>query len=206
MESTYTVYVHTSPSQKRYIGITCKSVARRWKRGKGYRTCSHFWNAIKKHGWDNFQHETIAEGLTEAEAKQLEKELIIVHKTRDPLFGYNMTDGGEGCCGCFPSDDTRAKLSAAQLGHQVSTSTREAISAAKKGRTLTAEHRAKIGAGNKGKVVPDEVRARMSAALIGNKNNVGHKRTEETKQKISAAMMGNHNTLGYKYTDASGRT
>jgi group I intron endonuclease len=130
----YTVYMHTTPSGKRYIGITSQTVKARWESGHGYRTCSYFWNAVCKYGWDSIDHHIISEGLTGADAKRLEKELIVFYKTRDPAYGYNLTSGGDGLSGFSQSDETRKKISEAQ-----------------KGRMLTAEHRAKISAANKGK-------------------------------------------------------
>ena len=32
----YIVYMHTTPSGKRYIGITAQTVERRWQNGFGY--------------------------------------------------------------------------------------------------------------------------------------------------------------------------
>ena len=56
-KKTYTVYCHTSPSGKRYVGITCKSLNSRWQNGKGYLYNKHFYSAIQKYGWENFKHE-----------------------------------------------------------------------------------------------------------------------------------------------------
>ena len=53
----YTVYKHTSPNGKVYIGITCKPTKARWKNGKGYKNNDYFYNAILKYGWENFSHE-----------------------------------------------------------------------------------------------------------------------------------------------------
>ena len=53
-ENNYTVYMHISPSNKRYIGITSKSVNKRWNNGLGYIKNDHFWRAIQKYGWNNF--------------------------------------------------------------------------------------------------------------------------------------------------------
>ena len=47
-EKYFTVYMHISPSNKRYIGLTGKNVKYRWANGEGYRTNKHFYNAIKK--------------------------------------------------------------------------------------------------------------------------------------------------------------
>ena len=46
----YTVYKHTSPSGKVYIGITCRKPKYRWNNGKGYKEKDQrlFYNAIKK--------------------------------------------------------------------------------------------------------------------------------------------------------------
>ena len=62
----YTVYKHTSPSGKVYIGITKRKPEYRWNKGKGYRKDQLlFYRAIKKYGWDNFTHEILYTGLSE---------------------------------------------------------------------------------------------------------------------------------------------
>ena len=72
------VYMHTNKiNNKKYIGITCNDASRRWGlQGQGYRRQKHFWNAIQKYGWDNFEHEIIENNLTEDQAKIMEVELI----------------------------------------------------------------------------------------------------------------------------------
>lgn len=93
------VYVHISPSNKYYVGITSKEPKVRWgHNGNAYQT-QYFSNAIKKYGWDNFQHEIIAENLTEDEAKNFEKVLISKLRSNERDFGYNITKGGDGVCG-----------------------------------------------------------------------------------------------------------
>ena len=53
-ERVYKLYVHISPSRKRYYGITRLEVKKRWgSNGSGYRKQPHFWYAIQKYGWDN---------------------------------------------------------------------------------------------------------------------------------------------------------
>ena len=46
----YTVYMHISPSGKKYIGITGQSIERRWGNGTGYKNCISLNLAIKKYG------------------------------------------------------------------------------------------------------------------------------------------------------------
>lgn len=95
MENNYIVYMHVSPSDKRYIGITSQKPERRWKNGIGYKSNEHFYRAIEKYGWDNFQHIIIAKGLTKEEAEWLEIELIREWGTTNFKKGYNKSKGGE---------------------------------------------------------------------------------------------------------------
>lgn len=50
--------------------------------------------AILKHGWNNFDHEILFEGLTKEEADEKEKELIDFYDSRNPEKGYNTREGG----------------------------------------------------------------------------------------------------------------
>ena len=110
MENNYIVYMHVSPSDKRYIGITGQKLNERWKNGNGYKHNRHFWNAINKYGWDNFEHIIIAKGLTKEEAEWLEIELIREwDTTNNKDKGYNISLGGSGACPC--SKETKEKLS-----------------------------------------------------------------------------------------------
>ena len=91
----FTVYMHTSPNGKRYIGITSQRPVRRWgSNGYGYIDNLYFWRAIQKYGWDNFKHEILFEDLTKEEAEQKEIELIAFYDSTNPSKGYNMTAGG----------------------------------------------------------------------------------------------------------------
>lgn len=88
--------MHTSPSGKVYIGITCRPASVRWKSdGSGYKGHSYFWNAIQKYGWENFKHEILLCGLSRAEASEKEREYIALYRSNDESFGYNLTSGGE---------------------------------------------------------------------------------------------------------------
>lgn len=96
-ERLYCVYIHINKhNNKKYIGITCRPVEVRWNNGKGYIQNKHFWNAIQKIGWDNFEHLVVASGLLKVAAHKLERFLIKSYNTTDPAFGYNHSIGGEG--------------------------------------------------------------------------------------------------------------
>lgn len=116
----YTVYKHTSPSGKVYIGITKRKPEYRWNKGKGYRKDQLlFYRAIKKYGWDNFTHEILYTGLSEKDAKNIEISLIRQYKSLG--MSYNITDGEDGGRGLHNkrkkmSDETKLKMSKSRKG------------------------------------------------------------------------------------------
>lgn len=106
----YTVYMHTSPSGKRYIGITSnKSPERRWGKNGSYYTNKHLRSAIAKYGWENFKHEILFKKLTKQEAEEKEIELIAKYQSNNREFGYNIENGGN-CIGTM-SEETKRMLS-----------------------------------------------------------------------------------------------
>lgn len=150
LEKTWTVYVHRNKiNGKRYVGITCKAKPEhRWNNGRGYQENPHFYSAIQKYGWDNFDHLIIVSGVNELEAKNLEKHLIRSFDTQDAQYGYNMTSGGEGTPDYHPSAETRAKLSTARKKENLSAETLKRRSDGLRGRKFSEEHRRKIGDSN----------------------------------------------------------
>lgn len=124
----YTVYIHTAPNNKRYVGITKKLPEKRWNGGRGYISQQLFYRAIEKYGWENIEHKIISTNLTEDEAKQLEIELIAKYNSTNPQFGYNVSPGGDlgnglvgeshPLYGKKPSAETRMKISRATAGRK----------------------------------------------------------------------------------------
>lgn len=114
------VYMHTSPSNKRYIGITSQKPERRWrKNGEGYKDHLYFWRAIQKYGWDNFKHDILYANLTKEEAEKKEIELIASYNSNNIDFGYNMSIGGEsGSKGYKYTDEQRSRLSDIHKGEK----------------------------------------------------------------------------------------
>ena len=125
------VYCHTSPSRKRYVGITCTPPEQRWSNGFGYKKNFYFYRAIQKYGWDSFQHEILFKGLTLEEAKLIEITLIKEWNLTDMRFGYNLRDGGDGTFAA----ESRMKMSVSRIGNKNCV-----------GRKITAKQRAKISA------------------------------------------------------------
>ena len=92
----YIVYKHTSPNSKVYIGVTMQDPSKRWQNGLGYETQTYFYRAIKKYGWESFEHEILESDLSMKEALSKEKEYISLYDSRNPEHGYNILEGGQG--------------------------------------------------------------------------------------------------------------
>lgn len=195
----YTVYKHTTPSGKRYIGITCRKPEERWENGSGYKGNKHFYRAIERYGWSNIRHEIVADGLTKAQACAMEIKLIAEYDTTDPDKGYNHSTGGEsGSLGMHHSAESRRKMSKAKkganhpnYGKHLNVDVRRKISESNKGRTsprkgthLSVETRMKIGKANKGKYVSEETKRKLA------ESHKGKRQSNETRRKLSIAHKG----------------
>ena len=168
--NNFTVYRHTTPSGKVYIGITRQNPIRRWRPdGSGYKENNHFWNAICCYGWDNITHEIIASGLKKDEACEMEKALIAEHDAMNPNKGYNGTIGGENP---QHSEETRRKISEAAKARDMSGARNPNYGNHK----LAGENNPHYG-----KRFSAEVRQRMSE---GRKGKGTQPKSEATKQKM----------------------
>ena len=84
----YKLYMHLNKTNgKVYIGQTKLSYRLRWNDGKGYGSCSRFAKAIKKYGWNGFEHIPLIEKLSKIDVDYFD--------SQNPEFGYNLTAGGD---------------------------------------------------------------------------------------------------------------
>ena len=83
------VYKHTFPNGAVYIGKTNMLPEDRWLNGWGYKTSPLMFNAILKFGWDNVQHEIIADNLTETEALEIEAAQIALHSESCTVYNIS---------------------------------------------------------------------------------------------------------------------
>lgn len=91
----YSVYCHSFPNGKIYIGITKQKLSKRFQRGEGYSHSPLVYNAIRKHGWDKVITEIVADNLTFEEATNFERLLIVKTKSNTIENGYNLSIGGD---------------------------------------------------------------------------------------------------------------
>ena len=150
--SSWTVYCHINKiNNKIYAGITSKkNVQERWRNGKGYADTPHFYAAIKKYGWSNFEHEILASNLTEDEACNMERLLIKKLDLLNDKYGYNISEGGNKGCrfkgerapmyGKHHSEESKQKNREKHLGigHKMSEEAKEKIR-----KSATGNHRGK---------------------------------------------------------------
>ena len=154
----YTVYKHTTPSGKVYIGITSRKAEERWNNGYNYIQNKHFYSAIKKYGWDKIKHDILFENLSKDEAYKKEIELIAFYKSNQRDFGYNKSIGGESSV--KGAHWSLSKESVEKRAKQL------------RGRKFTEEHKKKLSESHKGQVchmkgktMPLETRKKISESL-----------------------------------------
>lgn len=154
--------MYTFPNGKKYIGKTNRTLQhRQGYKWRGYETCKLLWKAIQKYGTENIKTDILFEGvLSNDEASEMERFYIAKYKTnanryKNPQYGYNLTDGGEGLVGWHPSPE-RLEQMMQQL-------------------VKAKEVRLKMG-------FSEESRRKMSESHKGLR--CGYKMPEETKAKI----------------------
>lgn len=171
LNNLYSVYKHTTPNGKVYIGITKQKPVKRWLHGEGYSKQSYFYNAILKYGWDNIKHDVLFTDLTREQAEEKEIELIAQYKSNQRKFGYNIDRGGRVN---RMSDETKEKIRKANIGKHHSKETCEKLKKLESERWKDDAYRKnqvekRLGKTpwNKGMVTPEETRAKQREAKLG---------------------------------------
>lgn len=128
-DGKYTIYCHTCPDGKKYVGMTASPLKIRFGNGVNYSKTSRFGMAIENFGWDNIEHEVLETGLTLEEAYEKEKYYIKYYNTTNTEFGYNMADGGKtkAVTGRKLEEETKRKIAESNKGKKRSEETIERL-------------------------------------------------------------------------------
>ena len=192
----WSVYKHTTPNRKAYIGITSRDPKKRWHNGEGYKNNKHFYRAINKYGWDNIEHKILFNNFTEKMAKLMEQCLIVLYDAFNKEFGYNLTLGGEGVLGYIHSEETKKKISESHKGENHSEETKKKMSELHNGKNHSEETKKKMSELQKGKNHSEETKKKMSELHKGENNPMyGKNHSEETKKKLSESKKGENNPM-----------
>lgn len=113
----HAVYKLTLTDGRVYIGMTQQKLYQRCRKG-AYNHCPAMSQAIRDYGWDAFSVNIIADGLSQKEAEQVERDNIALYDSTNPNKGFNVALGGniEG----RHSIATRQKMSMCQKGRHFS--------------------------------------------------------------------------------------
>lgn len=170
-ERRWRIYRHVFENCKSYIGQIYQELNARWgKHGTGYLQKNDdgtykqplMARAILKYGWDSVTSEILFDNLTFEEANRIEQICIALFRTRDPRFGYNLTDGGGGSHGRAVSEETK---------HKIGEKAKERLSDPTRAYWY-------------GKKLPPEAIEKRRL------KNIGRKHIEEAKRKMSESRMG----------------
>lgn len=187
-----TIYKITNPKGKVYIGQT-NNIERRHS-GYARGDCKSqklLYNSIRKYGWEAHKVEKVFEGTCSGACLN-RLEVFFIDHYRSYSTGLNLTKGGGGARGYKPSEETKAKQSAAKKGkplpHLNTPEVRARISAAHKGKELSQETRARLSEAHKGKKLsPEHIAKRVATTKARGTTRKGKKHSEESKAKMGAA-------------------
>lgn len=139
------VYLAISKTSKKvYVGQTIKSLKHRKEehRHDSKRFNYHFYRAIKKYGWEDFDWITIYESDDDEKLKKREITAIVIYDSYKN--GYNDTLGGDGPTkGRKLSEEHKRKISEAHKGMRHTEESKKKISEGHKGINQTEEHKKK---------------------------------------------------------------
>jgi len=197
----YTYLITNLINGKKYYGQTRQPPTRRWGQHK---TSSKkggkmvIYNAMRKHGLENFKFEVVAEHETLEEMNKSEEELIAKDNTLVPN-GYNAAKGGNNY---EKTPETCKKISDTNKGRVISQEWREKIAKANTGRKNTVETLEKMSKAQKGRVITEGAKEKLRAANLGKKQSpetIAKKRAARTgvpwSEKKRASMVGKKHTL-----------
>lgn len=196
-------------NEKLYIGQTWQPILQRFWQHKSDKKgqAPKLFNAMNAHGREKFFIVELVVTKCQECANWLEDYLIELNKTRGHDTGYNVRGGGSRG---KMSEESKRKISLANMGRICSESTKRAVSLAQTGKTLSSEHMAKLLEANTGarhfmfgRHLPIATKIKISNAKKGsipwNKGLKLGPLSEECKRKLSEALSGEKHPLWGKH-------
>ncbi len=146
-------------NNKKYIGKS-NNIRKRWTLHKhefnnNKHSNDHFQKSYNKYGLENFDFYVIEifDEYNEEIIIERERHYIKFYKTRNPEYGYNLTDGGEGCVGRVCSEQTKETLRNKRKGiFKLSDEAKEKIAIAATGRKDTEQTKLKRSQSQKNRI------------------------------------------------------
>jgi group I intron endonuclease len=160
--------IHNTVNDKYYVGKTTKPLQVRWDKHKvearrGNR--AYLYKAMRKYGADKFTiHPLMSTLKTEEQLNEQEQFLIALFKANDPQYGYNLTQGGDGCNGYKHTPHTKEHLRDVMSGRKPSPQTRKAVSEANSRREHSTLTRQRLSDAGKARTQSTETKKRISEA------------------------------------------
>ena len=124
----YSIYVHTTPDGRKYVGCTSLKTYKRFQGGCNYKNCTRFNDAIKFFGWDNIKHDILETVEDKETALKREEYYTLLWRTNEPEFGYNIFVGS------IPNQESKKKRSEKLKGKKQSEDTKKKRSESLRGR------------------------------------------------------------------------
>lgn len=130
----YSIYVHTTPDGKRYVGCTGMEPIKRFgSNGSGYRYNKNFYNDILLFGWNNINHQVLETVEDKKIAIKREEYYTLLFRSNEPEFGYNIYVGN------IKDEENRKKYSEKMKGRKKSEDSKKKQSEKMKGRKQSEE-------------------------------------------------------------------
>lgn len=131
MKQFYVYKIKNKINQKIYIGKS-NTTKNRFKEHirisitKRIGCYSYIHKSINKYGVDNFSYEILKFFDNEEDSYDYEHECILLYKSNNNEFGYNLNDGGQR--GTSPNEEVRKKISERRLGFKFSEESKKQMS------------------------------------------------------------------------------
>ena len=181
-DGLFTVYlIINNLNNRKYIGVHKEQPGEDLRTYMGSGTA--IIAAIEKYGVENFTKIILARFDNRDSMVAMEADLVSQDMVESPEY-YNLKTGGDYG---LHSEETREKMSVANIGKTLNKETREKISASLKDKPRSEETRSKIAAAHKGKHLSEDTRVKISDAMKGKKRGP---KSKETREKMSASKKG----------------